>query len=316
MKKVSLMKTSLFTHPICIEHDAGAMHPECPDRLRAIMAVLEGDGFAALDRHEAPIVERSVIERTHDGAYVAQVLASVPDEGRVYLDPDTVLCPASGEAALRAVGGVCAAVDAVIAGDADNAFCAVRPPGHHAERDRAMGFCIFNNVVIAAAHARVAHGLSRVAVVDFDVHHGNGTQNSFYDDAGLFFGSSHQSPAYPGSGSVGETGAYNTNCNVPLPPGVGSREFRRAWERTILPTLVSFGPEFIIISAGFDAHERDPLANLEVQTGDYGWVTERIMEVADNCCDGRLVSSLEGGYDLQALAASVDCHVRKLMDGK
>ena len=309
------MKTRLFTHPICIDHDPGPMHPECPGRLRAIMAVLENDDFATLDRHEAPIAERSVIERTHDSAYVTQVLESVPGEGQVFLDPDTALCPASGEAALRAVGGVCAAVDAVITGDADNAFCAVRPPGHHAERDRAMGFCIFNNVVIAAAHARAAHGLSRVAVVDFDVHHGNGTQNSFYDDAGLFFGSSHQWPAYPGSGSADETGADNTNCNVPLPLRSGSREFRRAWEGTILPALESFAPELVIISAGFDAHARDPLANLEVQTEDYGWVTERIMEVADNCCDGRVVSSLEGGYDLQALAASVDCHVRTLMKG-
>lgn len=307
------MKTSLFTHPVCIEHDPGAMHPECPDRLRSVLAALDGDDFSALDRREAPIADRAIIERTHDAAYVTQILESVPDVDLIFLDPDTAMCPASGEAALRAAGGACAAVDAVIAGDSDNAFCAVRPPGHHAERDRAMGFCIFNNVAIAAEHARAAHGLSRVAVLDFDVHHGNGTQNSFYGDPDLFFGSSHQWPAYPGSGSAHETGADNTNCNVPLSPGAGSREFRRAWEKTILPAVEEFAPELIIISAGFDAHARDPLANLEVQTEDYGWVTDRIMDVADDCCHGRVVSSLEGGYDLQALAASAACHVRALM---
>ncbi|NQV44329.1 MAG: histone deacetylase family protein, partial [Rhodospirillales bacterium] len=273
------MKTSLFTHPICIEHDPGPMHPECPDRLRSVMAALDDDEFGALDRHEAPIADRALIERAHDSLYVSEILDNVPDEDRIYLDPDTALCPASGEAALRAVGGACAAVDAVMTGKTDNAFCAVRPPGHHAERNRAMGFCIFNNVAVAAEHARTSHGLSRVAVVDFDVHHGNGTQHTFYDDPGLFFGSSHQSPAYPGTGSIDETGVDNTNCNVPLSPGAGSREFRRAWERTILVELESFAPELVIISAGFDAHARDPLANLEVQTEDYGWVTERIMEV-------------------------------------
>ena len=309
------MKTSLFTHPICIEHDPGPMHPECPDRLRAVMAVLGDEDFAALDHHEAPIADRAVIERAHDPLYVSEILDTVPDEDRIYLDPDTALCPASGEAALRAVGGVCVAVDAVMTGKTDNAFCAVRPPGHHAERNRAMGFCIFNNVAVAAEHARAVHGLSRVAVVDFDVHHGNGTQHTFYDDPGLFFGSSHQWPAYPGTGSADETGAGNSNCNVPLSPGAGSREFRRAWERTILVELESFAPELVIISAGFDAHVRDPLANLEVQTEDYGWVTERIMEVANGCCDGRVVSSLEGGYDLQALAASAACHVQTLMKG-
>ncbi len=307
------MTTSLFTHPVCIEHDAGAMHPECPDRLRAVLAALGDDDFAALDRREAPKADRTVIELSHDAAYVTQVLESVPVEGLVYLDPDTALCPASGEAALRAVGAVCAAVDAVIGGDADNAFCAVRPPGHHAERDRAMGFCVFNNVAIAAEHARMAHGLSRVAVVDFDVHHGNGTQHLFYKDRNLFFGSSHQSGAYPGTGGAHETGPSDSNRNVPLAPGAGSREFRHAWEGTILPAVVTFAPELIIISAGFDAHARDPLANLEVQTEDYGWVTDRIMDVADNCCHGRVVSSLEGGYDLQALAESAACHVRALM---
>lgn len=308
------MTTSLFTHPICIEHDPGTMHPECPDRLRAVMAVLDQEDYAGLDRREAPIADREQIERSHTSSYVSDILENVPAEGRTYLDPDTAMCPQSGEAALRAAGGACAAIDTVMAGEADNAFCAVRPPGHHAERGRAMGFCLFNTVAVAAEHARAVHGLSRVAVVDFDVHHGNGTQSSFYDDAGLFFGSSHQWPAYPGSGRADETGAGNSNCNVPLAPGAGSREFRATWEGTILPALQSFSPELVVISAGFDAHARDPLANLEVQTEDYGWVTTQIMAVADVCCGGRVVSSLEGGYDLQALASSAASHVDSLME--
>ncbi|MBT4628198.1 MAG: histone deacetylase family protein [Rhodospirillales bacterium] len=308
------MTTLLFTHPICIEHNPGTRHPECPDRLRAVVAALDGEAFSALDRREAPVSDEAPIERVHSTDHIRQILDNVPTEDRVYLDPDTAMSPASGEAGLRAVGAACAAVDAVMSGDGHNAFCAVRPPGHHAERDRAMGFCLFNTVAIAANHAKAAHGLSRVAVVDFDVHHGNGTQSAFYDDETLFFGSSHQWPAYPGTGSVDETGASNSNCNGTLVPGAGSREFRAAWANTILPELETFGPELIIISAGFDAHARDPLANLEVQTGDYAWVTKEIMAVADRCCDGRVVSSLEGGYDLSALAESAAVHVQALMD--
>jgi acetoin utilization deacetylase AcuC-like enzyme len=308
------MTTVLFTHPICIEHDPGTRHPECPDRLRAVMAALDDSAFDDLDRRDAPLSETGPIERVHSVDHISQILDSVPKEGRAFLDPDTAMSPASGEAGLRAVGAACAAVDAVMAGEAHNAFCAVRPPGHHAERERAMGFCLFNTVAVAANHAKVEHGLKRVAVVDFDVHHGNGTQSSFYDDETLFFGSSHQWPAYPGTGSAEETGAAGSNCNVPLPPGAGSREFRNAWESTILPELEAFGPELIIISAGFDAHARDPLANLEVQTEDYAWVTKEIMAVADRSCDGRVVSSLEGGYDLAALAESAAIHVKTLMD--
>lgn len=308
------MTTALFTHPICIEHDPGEMHPECPDRLRAVMAALDDSAFDGLDRCEAPLADTKVIEYVHTPDHVRQILDSVPSEGRAFLDPDTAMSPASGEAGLRAVGGACAAVDAVMAGTAHNAFCAVRPPGHHAERERAMGFCLFNTVAVAAKYAQVAHGLKRVAVVDFDVHHGNGTQNSFYDNDSLFFGSSHQWPAYPGTGSADETGASNSNCNVPLAPGAGSREFRNAWENTILPALEAFAPELIIISAGFDAHARDPLANLEVQTEDYGWVTHEIMAIADRCCQGRVISSLEGGYDLNALADSAAVHVQALMN--
>jgi acetoin utilization deacetylase AcuC-like enzyme len=231
----------------------------------------------------------------------------------VQLDPDTAACPASGEAALRASGAVCAAVDAVMAGEANNAFCAVRPPGHHAEQTRPMGFCIFNNVAVGALQAREAHGVTRVAVVDFDVHHGNGTQAMFWDDENLFFGSSHQSPFYPGTGSEAERGATGNIVNAPLAAGSGGREFRQAWEGVILPTLVDFKPEFLLISAGFDAHEADPLASLRLNDEDFIWATRKLMKIADEHCEGRIVSTLEGGYDLAALARSAAVHVKTLM---
>lgn len=308
------MTTALYSHPICIDHNPGTHHPECPDRLRSVMASLEADEFDGLDRREAPISGVEPILLVHGEDYIRYIFDSAPQGGRIHLDADTVMSSASKEAALRAAGGICAAVDAVLGGEIHNGFCAVRPPGHHAEHDRAMGFCLFNTVAIAAYHARKAHGLARVAVVDFDVHHGNGTQHAFYDDEALFFGSSHQWPAYPGTGRMEETGAADTNCNVPLPPGAGSPEFRQAWSGVILPALETFNPDLVIISAGFDAHERDPLANLNVQTGDYGWITGQIMDIADKCCGGRLVSSLEGGYDLWALGESAAAHVRTLMD--
>ncbi len=281
--------------------------------------MLDGDNFPELECCEPPLGTLEQIERVHDSTYVRSVFDQVPDQGQVYLDGDTALSPASGQAALRAVGGICAAVDAVLGGQAHNAFCAMRPPGHHAERSRAMGFCLFNNVAIAAHHARVIHGLKRVAVVDFDVHHGNGTQHTFYDDPALFFASSHQWPNYPGTGMIEETGVEDdrgcpTNINAHLSPGSGSLEFRAAWRDTLLPALENFSPELIIISAGFDAHERDPLASLNVQTEDFDWITHQIMIVADNCCDGHVVSSLEGGYDLSALGDSVAVHVTALMD--
>mgnify|MGYP004003737407 CR=1 FL=1 len=312
------MSTAFYFHPVCIDHDPGSMHPECPDRLRAVAKALEGEEFKELDRREPPKATLEQLDRAHDSDYVRSVLDNVPTEGLVYLDGDTAMSPASGEAALRAAGGICAAVDAVVSGKVQNAFCAHRPPGHHAERAQGMGFCLFNNVAVAAYHARVVHGLKRVAVVDFDVHHGNGTQHTFYDDPALFFGSAHQWPAYPGTGMVEERGVEDdrgasTNCNVPLAPDSGSREFRAAWQDILLPTLLDFAPDLIIVSAGFDAHERDPLANLNVQTEDYSWVTREIMNVADECCAGKLVSNLEGGYDLGALAASVTVHVKALM---
>jgi acetoin utilization deacetylase AcuC-like enzyme len=250
----------------------------------------------------------------HGSAYIENVLDNMPTEGRVSLDPDTILSPASGEAARRASGGAVDAVNAVIGKKTDNAFCAVRPPGHHAEASSAMGFCLFNSAAIAAFHARSAHGLERVAVIDFDVHHGNGTQHSFQNEPGLFYGSSHQFPAYPGTGVKSETGIANNICNMPLSPGSGSAEFRNAYLSGILPVLRHFEPELVIISAGFDAHTRDPLADLNVQTDDYAWVTRQLMNVADECCEGRVVSLLEGGYDLDALRDSAMTHVRTLMD--
>lgn len=307
------MTTILYSHPICIEHDMGAGHPESPDRLRAIMEALKADAFNGLDRREAPKAVIDQIARVHPREYVERILEIIPESGRVQLDPDTSVCPASGEAGLRASGGVCAAVDAVMAGEASNAFCAVRPPGHHAEPTRPMGFCFFNNVAVGALQAREAHGLTRIAVADFDVHHGNGTQAMFWDDENLFFGSSHQFPFYPGTGSAAERGVAGNIVNAPLEAYSGSREFREAWEGIILPALDEFRPEFLLISAGFDAHEADPLAALRLHEEDYVWITRRLMKVADDHCQGRIVSTLEGGYDLAALARSVAVHVKTLM---
>ena len=308
------MTTILYTHPACVEHDPGHGHPERPARLQSVLAALEGEAFAGLERREAPPAEREQIARMHPSAFVDAVLAAIPAEGHHGIDMDTIVAPGSGEAALRAAGAVCAAVDAVMAGEADNAFCAVRPPGHHAEPQRAMGFCLFNNVAIGAAQARAVHGLTRVAVVDFDVHHGNGTQAMFWDEPALFFGSTHQMPLYPGTGSQDERGASGTNIvNVPLPPMASSTEFRAAMTDGILPALRSFAPEFLLVSAGFDAHENDPLAQLRFRDEDYAWATTELMAVAGECCSGRLVSTLEGGYDLAALASSAAAHVGALM---
>ncbi|HUN47882.1 MAG TPA: histone deacetylase family protein [Stellaceae bacterium] len=306
------MTTLLFTHPACIDHDPGEFHPESPERLRAVLAALAGDEFIALERREAPRAEIDDIARVHPREFVEALLAAVPAEGHVGIDPDTILSPGTGEAILRASGAVCAAVDAVVAGEADNAFCAVRPPGHHAEPYRAMGFCLFNSVAIGAARARAVHGLERVAVVDFDVHHGNGTQAAFESEPSLFYASTHQSPLYPGTGDASEHGVGNI-VNVPLAPMSGSAEFRRGVERMILPALEEFRPSLVMISAGFDAHRRDPLAQLMLVEEDYTWVTERLADVARRHAEGRLVSSMEGGYDLAALAASAAAHVRALM---
>ncbi len=306
------MTTLLVTHPACLSHDAGPMHPESKDRLSAVLAGLDTADFRALQRAAAPLATSEQLARVHSSAYVENLLAAIPDSGYVRLDPDTVISPGSGEAALRAAGAVVAAVDAVTAGEAGNAFCAVRPPGHHAEAMRAMGFCLLNNVAVGAAHARAAHGLRRVAVVDFDVHHGNGTQHMFETDPDLFYASTHQWPLYPGTGGRDEVGVGNI-CNVPLPPMAGSREFRAAVAEIVVPALRDFGPEFLLISAGFDAHQADPLGGLRLTTADYGWVTAVLCKVAEDTCGGRLVSTLEGGYDLDALAASTAVHVRGLL---
>ncbi len=306
------MTTLLVTHPACLGHDPGRSHPESPARLRAVLAALEAPEFAALERGAAPLAEIAQIARVHPQPYVDRLLEAVPRAGFVGLDADTIMSPGSGEAALRAAGALTAAVDAVVAGSARNAFCAVRPPGHHAESGRPMGFCLFNNVAIGAAQAREVHGLARIAVVDFDVHHGNGTQHMFERDADLFYASTHQWPLYPGTGASDETGVGNI-VHVPLTPMSGSREFRAAMSGIILPALRGFQPDMVMISAGFDAHADDPLASLQLLESDYAWATRELMAVADECCGGRVVSTLEGGYDLAALAASAAPHVRALM---
>ena len=283
------------------------------ERLAAILQVVRGQEFDAVRWREAPPAEIVQLERVHDPEYVRDALATVPTEGFAHLDGDTVMCPDSGEAALRAAGGVAAAVGAVLKGEFKNAFCAVRPPGHHAERDSAMGFCIFNNVAVGAAEARAVYGLQRVAVMDFDVHHGNGTQHIFDHDPSVFYASTHQMPLYPGTGTPSERGVGNI-CNAPLSPGAGSEEFRAAMDEIVLPAIEAFRPELIMISAGFDAHARDPLAALELESEDYHWATERLCALAAACCDGRVVSTLEGGYDLQALAESAAAHLVALME--
>jgi acetoin utilization deacetylase AcuC-like enzyme len=306
------MTTLLYTHPDCLDHDPGSFHPESPARLEAVLTALEGPDFARLKRREASEAAIEDIARVHPPHLIERLLAAVPQAGHVGIDADTILSPASGRAALRAAGAVVAAVDSVISGEADNAFCAVRPPGHHAEPGRPMGFCLFNNIAIGALRAREVHGLARVAVVDFDVHHGNGTQARFADDPSLFYASTHQFPLYPGTGAASETGVGNI-VNVPLRPMAGSREFRLGFTRDILPALEAFRPEMVLISAGFDAHRSDPLAQLLLDESDYTWVTERLLESARSHSGGRVVSALEGGYDLDALSASVAAHLRVLM---
>ena len=306
------MTTLLYTHPACLAHDPGRHHPESPARLRAVLAALEEREFAGLERREAPEAAREDLLRVHPRRHVEGVLGAVPQTGHVGIDADTVLSPASGEAALRAAGAVVAAVDAVVRREADNAFCAVRPPGHHAEPRRAMGFCLFNNAAIGALRACEVHGLARVAVVDFDVHHGNGTQAAFEADGSLFYASAHQYPLYPGTGAASETGVGNI-VNVPLRPMAGSNQFRLGLTQRILPALDAFQPELVLVSAGFDAHRSDPLAQLMLDEADYTWVTEKLLEIAYRHAEGRLVATLEGGYDLPALAASAAAHVRVLM---
>ncbi len=306
------MTTLLYTHSACLEHDPGIHHPESPARLRAVLAALSGPLFADLERREAPQAAIDDLLRLHPRHHVERILNAVPTAGLVALDADTILSPASGRAALHAAGAVTAAVDAVVARKGDNAFCAIRPPGHHAEPDRAMGFCMFNNAAVGALRARDVHGIERVAVVDFDVHHGNGTQAAFEADDSLFYASTHQYPLYPGTGAASETGVGNI-VNVPLRPMSGSGPFRRAFRERVLPALDDFRPKLVIVSAGFDAHRSDPLAQLMLDEDDYAWVTEKLVDLAGRHAQGRLVSTLEGGYDLVALGASAAAHLRVLM---
>lgn len=302
----------LYTHPACLQHEPGPGHPESPARLRAVLAALDQDRFAAIERVEAPRASREALARAHEPAYIERILASAPAAGTHRLDEDTLMSPGSVEAALRAAGALVAAVDAAMDGTAARAFCAVRPPGHHATSDTAMGFCLFNNVAVAAMHALAAHGLERVAIADFDVHHGNGTQDIFAREPRVCFLSSQQMPLYPGSGGADERGVGNI-YNAPLPPGAGSAAFRHAWETTLLPAMDRFAPQLVLVSAGFDAHRSDPLAQLELDADDYAWLTARLLDVARTHAGGRLVSTLEGGYDLDALAASAAAHVGALM---
>lgn len=308
------MSTWIYTHHACLQHQPGPHHPESPDRLTAVLRALDAPEFAAAARREAPLGTREQILRVHDADYVDAVEAAAPRQGYRALDAgDTIMSPGTWEAVLRCVGAACAAVDEVVAGSASNAFCATRPCGHHAESDRAMGFCVFNQAAIAALHARAVHGLKRIAVVDFDVHHGNGTQNSFYDDPDLFYGSSHQAPFYPGTGARSESGAAGNIVNIPLARGSDSTAFRRHMRNDLLPALERFAPEFLIISAGFDAHHLDPLGGLSFTDDDFHWITRELMAVADASAQGRVVSTLEGGYSLEGLASGTAAHVRALM---
>ncbi|HVR81074.1 MAG TPA: histone deacetylase family protein [Luteimonas sp.] len=305
----------IYTHPACLAHDTGPTHAERPDRLQAVTEALHGAFTDTLDWREAPRASRSELLRVHAATLLDTVLGTVFEaapEQRLMLDPDTVLSPASAEAALRAAGAAVAAVDAVLDNGAARAFCAVRPPGHHATSDTAMGFCLFNNVAVAAAHAITAHGLERVAIADFDVHHGNGTQAIFERDPRVLFLSSHQMPLYPDTGDANERGVGNL-FNAPLPPGTGSAPFRAAWTTQLLPALDAFRPQLLLVSAGFDAHRRDPLAQLQLEADDYAWLTSELCTIADRHAQGRIVSLLEGGYDLQALRECSIAHVGALL---
>ncbi len=301
-----------YTDPSMLLHDGAEGHPEHSGRLRSVLPILEAFG---LPMRPAPIAERAALLRVHRASYI-DGLESAFEQARarmLMLDADTYVNAHSRDAAYRAAGACVAAVDAVMSGEADMAFCAVRPPGHHAEPETAMGFCIFNNVAVAALHALDAHGLARVAVIDFDVHHGNGTQTIAEQEPRLFFASTHQSPCYPGTGAAEETGLAGNVVNAPLPPGAGSAEWRAVMERRVLPALDAFAPELILVSAGFDAHRADPLAQLALSEGDFAWAAQRLRALALQHCKGKLVSTLEGGYDLPALAGSVQAYLGGLL---
>ena len=307
------MTTLLLTHPACLNHATPPGHPERADRLRAINQVLAADRFNSLVRGEAPEGNLDLVTLCHNDHYIEEIRHLAPSSGVVYIDGDTSMSPGTWEAVMRGVGGAVAATDAVMSGAQNNAFLAVRPPGHHAETSRAMGFCFFDNAAIAARHAQRKYGIGRAAIVDFDVHHGNGTQEIFWADPTVMYCSTHQMPLFPGTGAKSERGEHDTIVNAPLAAEDGGAKFRAAFENLILPQLRKFNPELIIVSAGFDAHYRDPLASLNLKADDFGWVTRKLMDVADSSAGGRIVSVLEGGYDLQGLQESVAAHVSALM---
>jgi acetoin utilization deacetylase AcuC-like enzyme len=310
------MTLLFYTHPVGQQHSPGPGHPEAPVRLKMILRALDEERAAlpGLVRHEAPLASLDQIQRVHPARYTERVLGAVPREGYVRLDSDTVINPFSGEAALRASGAACAAVDALMAGEARRAFVAMRPPGHHAEVMVPMGFCLFNHVAVAAMHAKAVHKLSRVAIFDFDVHHGNGTQDIFWDDPDTLYVSTHQSPLYPGTGHLDERGVKSNILNRPLPPGTDGPSWRRVVERDVLPAIDRWRPELILLSAGFDAHAADPLANMLLVEEDFAWVTREVVRLAELHAGGRVLSLLEGGYDPMALARSVMAHLTALKE--
>ena len=308
------MSTILIGHEAGLGHDMGEGHPERPDRLRAVAAALADEAFAGLRRFDAPEAGREALVRAHDPRYVDALLAARPAAGELLrIDNDTAIGGGTMPAALRGTGGAVLAVDEVMAGRARNAFVAMRPPGHHAERATAMGFCFLNGAAVAARHAQAVHGAGRVAILDWDVHHGNGTQDIFWDDPTVLYCSTHQMPLFPGTGRRSERGDHDTIVNAPLAPGDGTTAFRAALEDLILPRMAAFAPDLVIVSAGFDAHRRDPLGQIELDAEDFAWATRRVAELAAVRAGGRIVSLLEGGYDLQGLATSVAAHVRALM---